>query len=100
MRAGRELHGIQLHLRHLLLSAFLLKVLLLLLTMFHLQHLLLTPFLLKVLMLLVPLPHLPHLLLRPFQLKVLVLLVPLLHLLLTPICSLPLSPSVGKALSS
>ena len=43
MRAGRELHGIQLHVRHLLLSAFLLKVLLLLLTMFHLQHLLLSP---------------------------------------------------------
>ena len=40
---GRELHGIQLHVRHLLLSAFLLKVLLLLLTMFHVQHLLLSP---------------------------------------------------------
>jgi len=120
MRAGRKLHGIQLHLRHLLLGAFLLKVPLLLLTMFHLRHLLQGPSLLKMLMLLVPLPHLPHLLLHRFQLKVLMLLVPLLHLghlllttvlhlrdllhlphlLLTPICSLPLSPSVGKARSS
>ena len=120
MRAGRKLHGIQPHLRHLLLGAFLLKVPLLLLTMFHLRHLLQGPSLLKMLMLLVPLPHLPHLLLHRFQLKVLMLLVPLLHLghlllitvlhlrdllhlphlLLVPICSLPLSPSVGKALSS
>ena len=120
MRAGRKLHGIQLHPRHLLLGAFLLKVPLLLLTMFHLRHLLQGPSLLKMLMLLVPLPHLPHLLLHGFQLKVLMLLVPLLHLghlllttvlhlrdllhlphlLLIPICSLPLSPSVGEALSS
>ena len=118
--AGRKLHGIQLHPRHLLLGAFLLKVPLLLLTMFHLRHLLQGPSLLKMLMLLVPLPHLPHLLLHRFQLKVLMLLVPLLHLghlllttvlhlrdllhlphlLLIPICSLPLSPSVGEALSS
>ena len=96
--AGRKLHGIQLHPRHLLLGAFLLKVPLLLLTMFHLRHLLQGPSLLKMLMLLVPLLHLGHLLLT----TVLHLrdLLHLPHLLLIPICSLPLSPSVGEALSS
>ena len=110
---GRELAGKFLHLQHLLLSPLPHLMLHLILSLawmetcaraqqtlahlldLHLRHLLHLPH-----FLVASHWHLQHLLLHRFQLKVLMRLVPLLHLLLTTICTLPLSPSVGQARSS